>query len=150
MLLVAETFYSVVMICLKLSLGIFFLRIMVDQTQRRIIYFVVSLSAGFGAIYFFFIVFQCGAPIQGATFWERYISRQCVPDAAVLAMGYTHAIITALTDATFAVLPIGLVRRAKLHPRQKIVVGGILIIGAVYVYIYDLPYIKVQVILIEL
>jgi hypothetical protein len=121
------------MIFLKLSLGIFFLRIMVDRIQRRIIYAVVSLSVSFGVFYFFFIIFQCGAPIQGSTFWERFIGRRCVSDMAVLAMGYTHALINALTDATLAILPIGLVRRAKLHPHQKLIVGGILIIGAMYV-----------------
>ena len=121
------------MIFIKLSLGIFFLRITVDRIQRRIIYAVIAISVSFGTIYFFFIVFQCGAPIQGATFWERFISRKCVPPSAVLAMGYTHALLNAITDVTLAVLPIGLVRKAKLHPHQKIIVGGILVIGAMYV-----------------
>ena len=91
----------------------------------------MSLSTLFGGVYFFFIVFQCGAPIQGATFWERFITKKCAPDKAVLAMGYTHALITALTDLTFAVLPIELVRKAQLTMNQKIVVGGILMIGGV-------------------
>jgi hypothetical protein len=130
LLLVAETFYSVIMITLKLSLGIFFLRIMINKTQRRIIYFVVSVSVFFGTVYFFFIVFQCGAPIPGATFWQKFIGRVCAPNRAVLAMGYTHAIITALTDLTFAILPINLVRNAHMSSRQKILVGSILVLGA--------------------
>jgi hypothetical protein len=131
LLLVAETFYCVVMILLKISLGIFYLRIMVDKTSRRIIYCVVSASGGFGVLYFFFIVFQCGAPIPGPTFWERFISKQCAPNAAVLAMGYTHAIITALTDLTFAILPVKMVWNSKMNVRHKFLVGTILTIGAV-------------------
>lgn len=89
------------------------------------------LSTLIGVAYFFFIIFQCGAPIQGATFWHRFIAHKCQPDSAVLAMGYTHAIITALTDATCAILPILFLRRSKLDLGKKFIVGVILVIGAI-------------------
>jgi hypothetical protein len=121
------------MISLKISLGIFFLRIVINQVQRRIIYFIVFLSSIFGFVYFFFIIFQCGAPIHGFTFWEKYLSHKCVPDGAVLGMAYTHAIINALTDTTFAIMPYFMVWKAKLTIQQKFLIGAILTIAALYV-----------------
>jgi len=131
LLLVSETFYIVTMIFVKLSLGFFFLRIFFDRLHRRIVYTVMVMSTVFGAAYFFFIIFQCGTPIGGATFWRRFIGHQCVGDSAVLGIGYTHAIITTLTDATCACLPIVFLRKSGLSLGKKFIVGGILVIGAI-------------------
>lgn len=119
------------MIFLKISLGLFFLRIMFQKSYRYIIFVVMFLSTLVGVMYFFFIIFQCGTPVGGTTFWYRFLAHQCVPDTAVLAMGYTHAVTIALTDIIFAVLPVVFLSRAGFGTRKKAVVGSILAIGAV-------------------
>jgi hypothetical protein len=119
------------MVSLKTSLALFYLRIMVDKIQRRIIFTTLAFAATFGVFYFFFIIFQCGAPIPGAVFWERFISRKCTADPVTLGIGYTHGLINACTDLVFAALPIHVVWNARMGLRQKALVSGIMIIGTV-------------------
>jgi hypothetical protein len=119
------------MIALKISLALFYLRIMVDRTQRLIIYIALAFAVTWGLTYFFFIIFQCGAPIQGATFWLRFVSKHCASNPVALGMGYTHGIINGLTDLAFATLPIHLVWNARMGLRQKTLVSCIMMIGTV-------------------
>jgi hypothetical protein len=120
------------MILLKLSLGIFFLRILVDKWQRMIVYLVVTLSSAFGIGYFFYAVFQCGIPNSGGfTFWEKKIEGRCYSSAQTVGPGDTHAVISTITDITLACLPITMLRKSRLPRREKLVVGGILAFAAV-------------------
>ena len=93
------------MIALKLSLGAFFLRILVGPIQRGAVWGILCLTTLIGTGYFFFAVFQCGVP-NGKTFWERKLAGQCVSQGGCLAFGYVHAIIGAITDLLLSLLPI--------------------------------------------
>jgi len=53
------------MIFVKLSLGMFFLRIVLQRWQQWLVKGVMAMSVVFGIAYTFFVIFQCGAPIQG-------------------------------------------------------------------------------------
>jgi hypothetical protein len=129
-LLVTEDFYVLTMICLKISLSLFFLRVLLQQWERRIIYVVVTLSTLFGIGYFFVAVFQCGIYKDAFDFWTKLISNQCITPPQVLGVSYTYAVITTLTDCTFAILPIPMLRKSQLALKEKFIVGFILILGA--------------------
>jgi hypothetical protein len=132
LLIAAESFYVWTMVFLKISLGIFFLRILVERWQRRVVYLVVGLSCFFGFGYFWYAVFQCGVPNQGNKFWEKKIAKECSSTRAqVLGTGYAHAALTAMTDLSMALLPIPMLRRARITYKEKLVVGGILALAAV-------------------
>jgi hypothetical protein len=129
-LLASETLYVWSMIFLKISLGIFFLRILVEKWQRATVYWVVGISTLFNFGYFWFVAFQCGVPNSGAEFWEKKITRQCASSGMILGFGYTQAGLSFLTDVCLAALPIPVLMRARIRKREKWVVGGILIMAA--------------------
>jgi hypothetical protein len=122
------------MIFSKISLGLFFLRILVERWQKRILYGIIGLSTAVGIGYFFYAVFACGNPDSGERYWERKIAHQCTGGSLALVdgIGFTHGIVMALTDITLASLPIPVIRRSKMARREKMVIYGILVLAALY------------------
>jgi hypothetical protein len=127
----SEVFYTLTMIALKLSLASFFLRIIVEQWQRRFVYVVAIICTSYGIGYFFFACFHCGIWGNGEAYWLKRIEGRCASNAAILGTGYTFAIITAVSDFTLAMLPIPLVWKAQIRPREKLIVSGILALATV-------------------
>jgi hypothetical protein len=113
-----EAFYVVTMALFKISLGLFFLRILIRPQQKRIIYGILIIFLIWSMGYLCFAIFQCGIP-SGSRFWVHKITDKCGSDALGLGMGYTHAILTAGTDLIFVSLPIPIVLEAKIKPREK-------------------------------
>jgi hypothetical protein len=133
-MLITEHFYTLTIITLKLSLGIFFLRIMAFSWQRWVIYCVMVISTIIGTTYFFIGVFQCGYFSNIWLFLERRVTQQgCVSKPAVLGVAYTQASISALTDWIYATLPLFMLRNAHMKRREKYIVYGILSLAATYV-----------------
>ncbi|KAF2437130.1 hypothetical protein EJ08DRAFT_13952 [Tothia fuscella] len=128
-LLVCETFYIITMLTLKISLAIFFLRILLRPWQRRVVYTAVTISTIFSTAYFFFAVFQCGVVRNSLDLFTRFSKEQCVSPASILGVSYTHAVITASTDWTFAVLPMVMIKTSRLEKKEKIIVGFIIAVG---------------------
>jgi hypothetical protein len=116
---------------LKISLAIFFLRIMIKPWQRRTVYVAVTLSTLFNIAYFFFAIFQCGYPSSASVFVIRRLTGGCVSSIQILGVSYTHAAVTMATDLTFAALPISILRGSSMKKREKWIIGFILILGAV-------------------
>jgi hypothetical protein len=132
MLLVTEIFYVLTMLFLKISLAIFFLRIMVAPWQRRVVYITAGIATAFSLAYFFFAIFQCGVPKGPYVFFIRKLSGQCVTPTQILGFSYAHGAITSLTDVIFGFLPIPMLHHTTMNRREKTTVGFILILGAMY------------------
>jgi hypothetical protein len=126
-----EVFYIWTMIALKISLALFFFRLMKDKRERRILWVVVGASTIFGFAYFWFAVFQCGVPGKGLQFWYKKITQQCVSNKSAFGMAYAHALLQAGTDIILVSLPIPMVRKAKINRREKYIVIAILLLAAV-------------------
>jgi len=129
-LLVAELLYIATVTALKISLGIFLLRITVKRWQQYTIHAAMAISTLFGVAFFFFAIFQCGSFKDGHTFMIRKVSGRCLSKRIVLGMSYAHAGIVAATDLLFALLPIALLKDVEIKRKEKIVVGLILSFGA--------------------
>jgi hypothetical protein len=127
--LLAESTYVVTMIFLKISLGLFFLRISVLKVQRWTIYTIVFVSTLFGIAYFLYSLLQCGAPIQAQKYWEMRFLDECVSNSSILGMSYVHAILMAATDLTLAALPIPMIYRSRITNHEKWIVTGIFAIA---------------------
>jgi hypothetical protein len=102
---------------------------MVEKWQKSIVYVLATVMTLFGTGYFFFAVFQCGVPGEGGEFWQKKIEGKCTTRSSILGVGYSHAVLTAITDFTLAVLPVPLVWKAKISPREKVIVAGILLLA---------------------
>jgi len=118
---------------LKISLAIFFLRIMIKPWQRKAVYLAVGISTLFNIGYFFFVIFQCGYPSSAMLFLERKMSDRCISRAPILGLSYTHGAVTSLTDVTFALLPLAMLHSLRMNMRERITVGLILVLAAAYV-----------------
>ena len=130
-LLVSEVFYVNTMMALKISVGLFFLRIFFDRWMRWAVKLIMVVCVLVAIAYTFEIIFQCGAPITEPGFWEKTLTHSCFGATSVLDFAYTHAVLMALTDVSLVVLPIIFVYGTKKPLRVKLQIGGILTIGAV-------------------
>jgi hypothetical protein len=117
------------MTAIKISLGGFFLRIMVERWQRWVVIGAVVLSCTLNIATVFFFIFMCGVPKGGVQFFEKYIANQCVSSTHQLIMYYFQACSGTLTDLVFALLPIFILRKSALPLRDKITAGAILLLA---------------------
>lgn len=124
-----ECLYIVTMLFLKISLSVFFLRIMVRTWQRRVVQLSVFLATTFGIVYFFFAIFQCGAPVTAYNIIRKMLLKQCLSSDEILGMAYTHASITLATDLALALIPMAMLHGSQMTKREKWVVYFILSLG---------------------
>jgi hypothetical protein len=129
---------------LKISLGIFFMRLTVSRAQQIVIYVTVTTSLIFSIAMFLFAVFQCGYYRNVGVFITKRLTNECASNATALGMTYTHGSIAALTDWTFLLLPIFILRGALMTLRQKLTIGLLLAFAALsgIAAIVRFPYIK--------
>lgn len=74
------------MITLKISLGIFFARIVVEPSQIMLIYITVSVNACSSAAAFFYAIFKCGPDLN--EFVVQLLSNKCTPRILDRFMAY--------------------------------------------------------------
>jgi hypothetical protein len=111
------------MIFVKLSLGCFFLRLLVTTEQRYTVYAVVGMACLVNFVMILVDVFFCGNP-QGL--WRKEYLGQCIPSSSQLSLSYFQASINALTDVSFAGLPFWLLHKSMLPKKVRYYVYGIL------------------------
>jgi hypothetical protein len=96
MFLLCESSYVCCMMTLKISLALFFLRLLHDTWQHRAIYAIGAIYIALSLAYFFFVIFQCGIP--GPNFWIKQFAGQCVSSLSWDGFSLTHSIVSATTD----------------------------------------------------
>jgi hypothetical protein len=124
--LVAEVFYLTTIMFLKISLGLFFLRVVLKKWQRKVVYATVFLSTIINIYHTIFIIFSCGDPRY---YLEHMVQMKCVRKSVELGLAYEQAAVTTITDFVFALLPLPLLWNASMDRRSKISVGCILGLG---------------------
>lgn len=130
LLIVSECFYILTMIAFKLSLAIFFLRILITQWQRYLIIGAVTTSTIFGVAYLFFAVFQCGWYTNVDVLILRMVAGKCAPKSVGLGMNYTYATLGTISDWTCGLIPILILRGSNMPRKTKIIVCGLLAFAA--------------------
>ncbi|EKG12445.1 hypothetical protein MPH_10401 [Macrophomina phaseolina MS6] len=125
-ILVSEIFYVITAMTVKLSLGIFFLRIVIKPWQRAMVYVVMVLIALTSIFFFFFLIFLCGNPKD---YLIRYVYDQCAPRHVQTALAYLSAALGAAADWTYALIPVQIVVQANMDLRSKLSVLFILSLG---------------------
>lgn len=128
-ILVSFSLHAATMIILKISLGIFYLRIVVSRWQKVTVYATVGVATLFGLFYFFAVLFSCGLP---AKFLVNALQDKCwgTPESR-FATNLTAGTINALSDFILATLPITLIRKACMPLPAKLSAGVILLLGCV-------------------
>jgi hypothetical protein len=120
--------YILTTVALKISLAIFFLKIVVRTWQRRVIWVVTAIYTVYAIAFAFVAVFQCGIPTN---FLIKEAVGICIHDDVLQPLNYVHASLNAISDWTFACLPIFVLWNAQMPRSAKILAGFLLSLGAV-------------------
>jgi hypothetical protein len=123
-LLAAEANYIWCMMFIKLSLGVFFLRILIERWQRLVVIIMVTVSSVVGFAYFWYILFQCGVPNAGGlTLWEKRLAQECnVNTLSTYTSGYFHNGIQVLTDVSLLLVPVPTILGMQISRKEKVIV----------------------------
>lgn len=128
--------YIVVSTMVKFVVGIFLLRLCVNNGWQRITIWVLLVLVGlFNVFYVFVAVFQC-QPVP--FYWWRYaedapITGTCNGKKMATIPTYIAVLLGIAGDLILALLPITLIKHAKLDKKTKISVICVLSLGSLYV-----------------
>lgn len=134
--------YIVVSTLVKFVVGIFLLRLCVNNNWQRLTIIVLLIVVGvFNAFYVFVAIFQC-QPIE--FYWYRYepnapVTGKCNGKALATIPTYFAVLIGIVSDLVLALLPATLIKGANLDKRTKISVCCVLALGSLYVSSLSFP-----------
>ncbi|KAH0075604.1 hypothetical protein KCU96_g14654, partial [Aureobasidium melanogenum] len=120
--------YILTTIIFKVSLAIFFLRIVVVKWQRLLIYISTAVYAVYGVVFIFLVTFRCGMPKDLLINAAR---GQCISEGVIMPMLYISGILNSAVDVIFAVLPAIFLWNSLMPRRAKISACILLSMGCV-------------------
>lgn len=129
--IIGEASYLATIMVLKISLGIFFGRIVVVPWHLRVIYITVIVSILSNASAFVYVLLRCGPDLDQYLYVQ--IQDKCTPRTLDNFFAYQQAALTTLTDLVFAALPFFILWNTNMDLRSKISVGFILSLAGLYV-----------------
>ncbi|KAL2220374.1 putative integral membrane protein [Thermoascus aurantiacus ATCC 26904] len=122
-----EVFYVASCCLLKVSIGVFLLRIAVQRLHIWIIWLFIAGNIIFGTVYDLLVLFQCN-PISA---WWTLERKGCLDPKIIVDATYAASAINAVADWTFGTLPIFMVKNLNMSKRTKGIVIGILSFAAI-------------------
>jgi hypothetical protein len=131
----------------RLSIGVFLLRIAVTRWHRLTLIIVTFCATLYSVFFFFFILFQCH-PIEH--YWTRVTDPDslkngaCALGSSELGVSYVHSAVSAVADWTYGLLPVAMVWSLKMKRGTKVLIALLLGMGAVgsAAVIVRIPYIR--------
>ncbi|KAG9780594.1 hypothetical protein KCU75_g5371, partial [Aureobasidium melanogenum] len=115
--LIYNSLYVLTTILFKISLAIFFLRIVVAKWQRRLIVIPTAIFTAYSLAYMFITTFRCGSPKEILLNTAR---GKCLPTSIVSPLLYVSGISNALMDLLFACLPTTILWHSQMPKKTKI------------------------------
>ncbi|KAF1954760.1 hypothetical protein CC80DRAFT_115359 [Byssothecium circinans] len=125
----SEASYIITIFVLKISLAIFFMRIVVEQWHRALVYTTVAICAISSISAFFYAIFRCGPDV--AHYASLQLQNACMSRTVDRFFAYQQAAFAFLTDCVFVVLPVIFLWNANMERRSKVLVGLILSLATV-------------------
>ncbi|KAF2277266.1 uncharacterized protein EI97DRAFT_314786 [Westerdykella ornata] len=122
--LMGQTTYLVTVMVLKISLGIFFARIVIKPWQLWSIYVSMATNALASMAAFCYVLLRCGPNLD--LYIYKQLSGSCMPRTVDRVFAYSQASTTTITNWVFAILPIFVLWNAHMDIRSKLSVGFIL------------------------
>lgn len=129
-----ELFYTLTTSTLKISIGLFLMRITVSRPHIWIIRSIMIASAVVGVVYCFIVLFQC----QPTSYWWDLTpgaKGKCLNPSLEANTLYVVSALNSLADWVFGILPFFVVKDLQMKTSLKVVVATILGFAAMYVSI---------------
>jgi len=120
----SEAAYVATVMVLKISLAIFFARIVVKRWQLKLIHSTVAISCISGTATFFYVLFRCGSDLNAYAIQQLH--HKCTSQPLDRFFAFQHAAFAFTTDCVFAFLPIPLLWNTNMTRRAKCSIGLIL------------------------
>ncbi len=126
---VAQISYVLATAFLKISLGLFFLRVLIERWQTVLFRIVIVISAvcGFGMLCVH--LFQCGNPTRLGL--APNMQEHCLSTTFLFTAQYTYGILNVLSDWFFVLIPITVIADSQMGPRTKTYVIIVMACGAI-------------------
>ncbi|KAL1611991.1 hypothetical protein SLS60_000214 [Paraconiothyrium brasiliense] len=138
-----EPTYVFMNIALKLSIGIFLLRIAVERTHRIVLWVSLIAIEVYSLYFLLLFTFQCW-PVS--FFWEQFRGGKgtCMRLDIIVGSFYGYSALSCASDWIFSIVPIFIVQGLQMDRRKKISVAIILAFCALgsTATIIRIPYIK--------
>lgn len=127
----ATATYIANMMFIKLSIGVFLLRLATQKRYKYMIHVSLFIVAVFSVVLFFWNLFQC-YPLQAQ--WDYRIlandkDAHCVSPVAVVDAAYALSAFTVVSDWFYALIPIPMVWKVKMTKQAKATVMVVLGLG---------------------
>ncbi|KAL2005112.1 hypothetical protein VTN00DRAFT_2962 [Thermoascus crustaceus] len=122
-----ELFYVISACLLKVSIGLFLLRIAVKTPHVWILRLFMVGTVIFGMFYGFVVLFQC-KPVDAWWTLERH---GCMDPIIIVNATYAASALNAVADWTFGTLPIFIVWGLNMNKRTKKIAVGVLSFAAI-------------------
>ncbi|KAH7033150.1 uncharacterized protein B0I36DRAFT_383072 [Microdochium trichocladiopsis] len=127
----ATATYILNMWLIKMSIGLFLLRIATQKRYRYTLYGALGVVTVWSLVLFFWNIFQCN-PVEAQ--WDLQIlandpNARCVSPEEVVKGAYALSVMTILSDWLFALLPIPMVWSVKMSLQAKVTVMAVLGVG---------------------
>lgn len=118
---------------IKLSLGVFLLRIAVKQRYIWILKISMVIITIWSTAIFLYSIFEC-QPVEAQ--WDFTIQPQkCTSGDSFVAAAYSISVLSIVSDWMYAVLPIFMIWSVQMNLQKKITVGIVLSLGILYVLV---------------
>ncbi|KAH9903782.1 GPCR, PTH11-type [Xylariomycetidae sp. FL2044] len=140
LLLYTHTVYGVTMPLIKASVVFMMIKITREAKYRGILYAMLFLSAAMALVGILASLLYC-TPVPA--YWNPLLGK-CGDFMTVVRIGYAWSAVGILTDWTCALLPWFVVRKLQMKSKAKLMVMGILGLGAVASVstVVRIPYLK--------
>lgn len=129
--MVTQAFYILSLCFLKISIGIFILRLANEKWQRRLVYAVMVVVSIISFCHIWIVVFFCGNPRD---YRVNYATHKCMPKPLQIGFVYEYAAVNTITDWILAALPFYILLKSQMSRSAKVSVSLILTLGLLYVY----------------
>lgn len=112
------------MVAVKISIGLFLLRVVVKPLHKWIIYIAMGLTILTGLLFFLVTLLQC-SPIS--FFWNKTLEHgYCIDINVIIAITFFYSAVSIVCDFTFAILPFFLIWGLNMSRKSKVMLIPIL------------------------
>lgn len=126
MVIAALELYIATMVVFKISLAIFYLRIVIRTWQRYVVIGACVINTIYGVFLFFTALFNCGNP---SNYLLNEVKGACLSDTTTNGIQLAGCILNAATDGIFALLPVSILYKAAIPLPAKFLSGFILLLA---------------------
>ncbi|KAL0262030.1 hypothetical protein SLS55_003465 [Diplodia seriata] len=119
--------YTFTTMLVKIAVGVFLLRVIVNPVQKYVIWGTLAVSSGYGVFMVVGSLLQCNPP---AKFWNASLEGSCGNKTGGVWTGYLHAAISASVDFILAGIPFFMLRHSNLGWKKRVAIYLIMSLGS--------------------